>query len=245
MLPRRLLTDISSSIRRTTQGAQQSVTRDARKWKTAKELPRNASAKSGCLRPFPVKKQGSNSKSGQTGTKKRAAVQLQRPAAMNPFRLSPPAGNGNGRFLSLVPPAVSAACETDQLPHKRVPRNRRRSIVAEFRFQTFKKCFYTKCSTVLVPGDFRPCSPRRMFCSLECFEAHWKEKLYAHGPAAERKNGATAKAVFAGWKLKPNGKKPERAHKIPRAGRVAQFPFGQKTKNGWRHQGLLRDAAGL
>lgn len=53
----------------------------------------------------------------------------------------------------------------------------RRASLAEFRFQPFKKCFHVKCSTVFVPGDFKPSSPRRMFCSLKCFEAHWRDKL--------------------------------------------------------------------
>lgn len=221
------------------------LTRDARKGKTAKERSRNALANGACLRPFPAKKSGGNSKSGQTAAAKiGSAVQSQRPAA-NPFGLGPSASNGNGRFLSLVPSAVSVACETDQHTNRRIRKNRRRSTVTEFRYQPFKKCFYSKCSTVLVPGDFRPCSPRRMFCSLECFETHWKEKLYAHGPEVKRKNGATAKAVFSEWKSKPNGKKPKRVHRIPRATRVARFPLGQKAENGWRNQGLLRGAAGF
>jgi len=49
--------------------------------------------------------------------------------------------------------------------------------LAQFQFQPFKKCFHVKCSIIFVPGDFKPSSPRRMFCSLECFEAHWREKL--------------------------------------------------------------------
>lgn len=49
--------------------------------------------------------------------------------------------------------------------------------IAQFRFQTFKKCFYAKCHTIFVPGDFKASSPRRMFCSVECFDTHWREKL--------------------------------------------------------------------
>lgn len=221
------------------------MTRDACKWKTAKQLSRNQLAKSGCLRPFPAKKPGSNSQPGQAVTKRGSAVQSQPSPVVEPFRPAPPVSNGNGRFLSLVPSAACAACETDQQTSRRVQKNRRRATVAEYRFQPFKKCFYTKCSTVLVPGDFRPCSPRRMFCSQECFETHWKEKLYAHGPAAQRKKDATASVAFAAWKSKPKGKKPKRVHRTSRPGRVTRFPIGQKTENGWRHQGLLRGAAGL
>ena len=50
-------------------------------------------------------------------------------------------------------------------------------LIAQFRFQTFKKCFYAKCHTIFVPGDFKASSPRRMFCSVECFDTHWREKL--------------------------------------------------------------------
>ena len=91
---------------------------------------------------------------------------------------TPPAtakfSRGNGcalppvSVLSLVP-----------APAKRRPRDRtqRKILLKQFRFQSFKKCFRLKCDTIIVPGDFKPCSPRRMFCSQECFEAHWKEKL--------------------------------------------------------------------
>jgi hypothetical protein len=30
---------------------------------------------------------------------------------------------------------------------------------------------------IFVPGDFKPSSPRRMFCSSDCFAEHWREKL--------------------------------------------------------------------
>ena len=53
-------------------------------------------------------------------------------------------------------------------------------LLAQFGFQPFKKCFYGKCSTIFVPGDFKPSSPRRMFCSTECFEAHWRQKLFRY-----------------------------------------------------------------
>jgi len=46
-----------------------------------------------------------------------------------------------------------------------------------FRFQPFKKCFNSKCTTIFVPGDFKPSSPRRMFCSSDCFAEHWREQL--------------------------------------------------------------------
>ncbi len=53
-------------------------------------------------------------------------------------------------------------------------------LLAQFGFQPFKKCFYGKCSTIFVPGDFKPSSPRRMFCSTKCFEAHWRQKLFRY-----------------------------------------------------------------
>ncbi|HEY2115036.1 MAG TPA: hypothetical protein VGJ51_08085 [Candidatus Angelobacter sp.] len=31
-----------------------------------------------------------------------------------------------------------------------------------------------------MPADFKPSSPRRMFCSTNCFEAHWREKLFRY-----------------------------------------------------------------
>jgi hypothetical protein len=57
-------------------------------------------------------------------------------------------------------------------------------LVEHFRFQPFKKCFRPLCSTIFVPGDFKSSSPRRMFCSLECFESHWHEKLSSYLNAA-------------------------------------------------------------
>jgi hypothetical protein len=56
----------------------------------------------------------------------------------------------------------------------------KRGLLAQFGFQPFKKCFYVKCSTIFVPADFKPSSPRRMFCSMNCFEAHWREKLFRY-----------------------------------------------------------------
>jgi hypothetical protein len=53
----------------------------------------------------------------------------------------------------------------------------KRELLKQFRYQVFKKCFHVKCLTIFVPGDFKPSSPRRMFCSLQCFEDHWREKL--------------------------------------------------------------------
>jgi hypothetical protein len=53
-------------------------------------------------------------------------------------------------------------------------------LLAQFGFQPFKKCFYGKCTTIFVPGDFKPSSPRRMFCSTKCFEAHWRQKLFRY-----------------------------------------------------------------
>jgi hypothetical protein len=75
-------------------------------------------------------------------------------------------------------------------------------LLAQFGFQPFKKCFYGKCSTIFVPGDFKPSSPRRMFCSTNCFEAHWREKLFrylektlSHGVDNRTANPATPPAM--------------------------------------------------
>ena len=75
-------------------------------------------------------------------------------------------------------------------------------LLAQFGFQPFKKCFYGKCSTIFVPGDFKPSSPRRMFCSTQCFEAHWRQKLFrylektlAHDVAESTANPATPPAM--------------------------------------------------
>lgn len=85
--------------------------------------------------------------------------------------------NGNG-FCALTASPIPSPCVTPEIA-KRRPRDRtqRKILLTQFRFQSFKKCFRMKCATIIVPGDFKPCSPRRMFCSQECFEAHWKEKL--------------------------------------------------------------------
>ena len=86
-----------------------------------------------------------------------------------------PGGNG---MCALTPQDVFSPLVVPDVV-KRRPRDRtqRQILLTQFRFQSFKKCFRMKCPTIFVPGDFKPCSPRRMFCSLECFEAHWKEKL--------------------------------------------------------------------
>ena len=41
----------------------------------------------------------------------------------------------------------------------------------------FKKCFRAQCSIIFVPRDFKCGSPRRMFCSLKCFDTHWRQML--------------------------------------------------------------------
>lgn len=65
-------------------------------------------------------------------------------------------------------------------PRKEKPDPFKHELLAQFGFQPFKKCFYGKCSTIFVPGDFKPSSPRRMFCSTQCFEAHWRQKLFRY-----------------------------------------------------------------
>src|SRR5689334_16288481 len=35
----------------------------------------------------------------------------------------------------------------------------KRRLLAQFGFQPFKKCFFGQCSTIFVPGDFKPSSP--------------------------------------------------------------------------------------
>ena len=65
-------------------------------------------------------------------------------------------------------------------PRKEKPDPFKHDLLTQFGFQPFKKCFYGNCSTVFVPGDFKPSSPRRMFCSTPCFEAHWRQKLFRY-----------------------------------------------------------------
>jgi len=78
-------------------------------------------------------------------------------------------------------------CEKAATPTSRSGRTRREKrdpfkyqLLSQFGFQPFKKCFYGKCTTIFVPGDFKPSSPRRMFCSTKCFEAHWRQKLFRY-----------------------------------------------------------------
>lgn len=93
--------------------------------------------------------------------------------------LSGPSKNSKGARGEESRIVVSASASNFAVHNGRRPRDRtqRKILLNQFRFQSFKKCFHMKCVTIIVPGDFKPCSPRRMFCSLECFEAHWKEKL--------------------------------------------------------------------
>lgn len=60
---------------------------------------------------------------------------------------------------------------------KSITRETKRKGINQFRFQPFKKCFKSNCTNLFVPGDFRPSSPRRMFCSTDCFTEHWREQL--------------------------------------------------------------------
>jgi hypothetical protein len=60
---------------------------------------------------------------------------------------------------------------------KSVTRETKRKGINQFRFQPFKKCFKSNCTNLFVPGDFRPSSPRRMFCSTDCFTEHWRNQL--------------------------------------------------------------------
>jgi hypothetical protein len=71
------------------------------------------------------------------------------------------------------------------LSRKRRAAQPRKPILASFKFQPFKKCFNPKCKVLFVPGDFKPSSPRRMFCSSDCFAEHWREQLavvFSSGP---------------------------------------------------------------
>lgn len=95
--------------------------------------------------------------------------------AASPRLPAPSFANGNGACTL----SSSNILPITPMRAKRRARDRtqRKILFTQFRFQSFKKCFHTKCATIIVPSDFKPCSPRRMFCSLECFEAHWKAKL--------------------------------------------------------------------
>ncbi len=94
--------------------------------------------------------------------------------------------------MAAVPTEVSVSAALQKklavpiLLRKRRPARSRKPIVASFKFQPFKKCFNPKCKVLFVPGDFKPSSPRRMFCSSDCFAEHWREQLavvFSGGPA--------------------------------------------------------------
>jgi hypothetical protein len=89
-------------------------------------------------------------------------------------------------------------------PRKEKPDPFKHDLLTQFGFQPFKKCFYGKCSIIFVPGDFKPSSPRRMFCSTRCFEEHWRQKLFrylektlAQDVAENTTNSATPPAINA------------------------------------------------
>lgn len=81
--------------------------------------------------------------------------------------------------------SVSVPTATPGPTKQKRDRAQRNLWLAQFRFQSFKKCFYGKCATIFVPSDFKRCGPRRMFCSLQCFEAHWRERLSGNLYGAE------------------------------------------------------------
>lgn len=246
MQPRRRLSITSTSTRRIVHGAGQNVMRNPRKRSTAKRRLQISSAKGGRrMQPATAKKRSGSAECRPiTQATKIHAVQWQQPLLVCPLILPPQIANGNGKFLLPAPLVPAVAPATNGLTTRRARKNAKRSQVAQFRFQPFKKCFNVNCSTVLVPGDFKPCSPRRMFCSQQCFEAHWREKLYAHGPATDHKE--SSKGTVRGAHLKPKAKsKKSRSHRTPRGTSIIQFPLCQKAENHWRNQGLLRGAAGL
>lgn len=85
--------------------------------------------------------------------------------------------------IEAVPTEVSVSAALQKklaapiLLRKRRSARSRKPILASFKFQPFKKCFNPKCKILFVPGDFKPSSPRRMFCSSDCFAEHWREQL--------------------------------------------------------------------
>lgn len=88
--------------------------------------------------------------------------------------------------IAVVPTRVvaSGALEGQGVLPQLLPRERsapaRKALagtLGDFIFQPFKRCFNSKCRIVFVPGDFKPSSPRRMFCSSDCFAEHWREQL--------------------------------------------------------------------
>ena len=219
--------------------------RNAHKRNTAKRRPRISSAKDSRMRAATAKKRSGSAECRLiTQATKTHAVQWQQPLLVGPLIFPPQTANGNGKLLLPVPPAFPVLPATNVLTTRRARKNAKRSQVAQFRFQPFKKCFYVNCSTVLVPGDFKPCSPRRMFCSQQCFEAHWREKLYAHQPATDHKESDRQIVRVAHLKSKAKSRK-SRSRRTPRGTSIIQFPLCQKAENHWRNQGLLRGAAGL
>lgn len=215
--------------------------RDARKRNTVKQRPRISSAKGRRLRN--AKKRSVNHKcSRMARSKRKPVVQWQQLPVLAPVILLPQTTNGNGASLAPVETAVSSSPAPDRVVSRRMRKKAKRSHVAQFRFQPFKKCFNVKCSTVLVPGDFKPCSPRRMFCSQQCFEAHWHEKLYAHGPATERKIPTRPIPTVIAQASKRKNKR-HRRRVVARRTSIIQFPANKQEQ--LCNQGLLRGAAGF
>ena len=227
MLPRRPRNTTFTSTRRIIPGAGQNVMRNAHKQNTAKKRPRISAPKGRRVRHATTEKRSNNAKCTIIQAKKTYAVQWQKLPLLAPVIFLPQTTNGNGTSLASVQTAVAAISATDRLTSRRMRKNAKRSQVAQFRFQPFKMCFYVKCSTVLVPGDFKPCSPRRMFCSQECFETHWREKLYAHGPATEGKVASRRIPGIVDQKPNRKSKKPGRP-RVPRTTSIIQFPMCHK-----------------
>jgi len=89
-------------------------------------------------------------------------------------------GECNGTLMVSSPNIFPAILKAAFPKRRSLDRTQRTLLLSRFGFKSFKKCFHVGCATIFVPGDFKPCSPRRMFCSLECFQTHWRKKLSSH-----------------------------------------------------------------
>jgi len=124
------------------------------------------------------------------------------PALIYPSILTTDLSGQKERPSALICQRASKSTSLSGRPRKEKPDPFKHRLLAQFGFQPFKKCFYGNCSTIFVPGDFKPSSPRRMFCSTQCFEEHWRQKLFrylektlAQGSDDSTANSATTPAT--------------------------------------------------
>lgn len=143
-----------------------------------RKIPRAASARdTRSPHAIALKQSTCNPKQDSVHIRKRSGPMAPAPVLITPLTFIADL-NGNKDRCSTPGPERTGTAALVAAPARGVDRDDlKRSLLAQFRFQPFKKCFRLKCLTIFVPGDFKPSSPRRMFCSKKCFEEHWREKL--------------------------------------------------------------------